>query len=64
MKARRVEKRLVELGFELLPNRGKGSHRIFRHPDGRFVVLSDQHGLIPKGTLAAIRRAIRPDELR
>ncbi len=63
MKARLVERRLLELGFELLPSRGKGSHRIFRHPDGRFVVVSDQKGVIPKGTLASIRRGIKPDDL-
>ena len=63
MKARIVEQRLRKLGFELLPNRGKGSHRIYRHPDGRFVVVSDHDGTIPKGTLANIRRSIRPDNL-
>jgi len=63
MKASRVEKRLRTLGFTLLANRGKGSHRIDRHPDGRFVVVSDQHGEIPKGTLANIRRSIRPDRI-
>ncbi len=63
MKAQRAEKRLRELGLELLPRRGKGSHRIYRHADGRVVVVSDKAGIIPKGTLGNIRRQIRPDEL-
>jgi len=28
-------------GFEVLPKRGKGSHMMMRHPDGRTVVLPD-----------------------
>lgn len=63
MKALRVERRLRALGFVLQKGRGKGSHRIYRHEDGRFVVVSDRHGEIPKGTLANIRRAIKPDTL-
>ena len=45
--------------------RTKGSHAVYRHPDGRVVVVP-QHGTIKRGTLAAILRqaGIKPDEFR
>jgi len=47
---------LESLGFAYV--RTKGSHAIYRHPDGRAVVVP-QHGTIKRGTLASILRASR-----
>jgi predicted RNA binding protein YcfA (HicA-like mRNA interferase family) len=35
--------------------RTKGSHAVYRHDDGRIVVIP-QHGTVKRGTLAAITR--------
>jgi predicted RNA binding protein YcfA (HicA-like mRNA interferase family) len=35
--------------------RTKGSHAVYRHPDGRAVVVP-QHGTIKRGTLGSILR--------
>lgn len=48
---------LLQLGFFL--KRQKGSHAIFRHPDGRKTVLAMHPGRdIPPGTLRTILREI------
>jgi predicted RNA binding protein YcfA (HicA-like mRNA interferase family) len=35
--------------------RTKGSHAVYRHPDGRAVVIP-QHGTVKRGTLGTILR--------
>jgi predicted RNA binding protein YcfA (HicA-like mRNA interferase family) len=35
--------------------RTKGSHAVYRHTDGRIVVIP-QHGTVKRGTLASIAR--------
>ncbi len=39
---RELDRLLRRLGFE--SRRGKGSHVVYRHPDGRTTVLSDHRG--------------------
>ncbi|GAA1331072.1 type II toxin-antitoxin system HicA family toxin [Saccharothrix algeriensis] len=50
---RKVERLLKSLGFEHV--RTKGSHAVWRHPDGRTVVLP-MHGTVKRGTLASVVR--------
>ncbi len=52
--ARRLATALSDDGFEL--QRQKGSHRHYRHPDGRRVTLSFHHSsdTFPLGTLRSI----------
>ena len=40
--AKRFEKLLIKLGFEVV--RQKGSHVFYRHPDGRFTTLPHHAG--------------------
>ena len=52
--ARRLIAALHQDGFEL--SRTRGSHRIYRHPDGRRVVVA-YHGIdatFPRGTLGGM----------
>lgn len=60
---RKVTRVIESLGFTYV--RTKGSHAVYRHPDGRAVVIP-QHGTIKRGTLASILRqaGIKPDEFR
>ncbi|MGH3971772.1 MAG: type II toxin-antitoxin system HicA family toxin [Pseudonocardiaceae bacterium] len=54
--------RVIEsLGFVYM--RTKGSHAVYRHPDGRAVVIP-QHGTVKRGTLGSILRqaGITPTE--
>jgi predicted RNA binding protein YcfA (HicA-like mRNA interferase family) len=44
---------IESLGFVHV--RTKGSHAVYRHPDGRAVVIP-QHGTIKQGTLGSILR--------
>lgn len=41
--------------IEFVHVRTKGSHAIYRHPDGRIAVIP-QHGTIKRGTLSSIIR--------
>ncbi|HEY2059563.1 type II toxin-antitoxin system HicA family toxin [Amycolatopsis sp. NBC_01480] len=50
---RKVIRILESVGFE--HSRTKGSHAVFRHKDGRVVVVP-QHGTIKRGTLSSILR--------
>jgi predicted RNA binding protein YcfA (HicA-like mRNA interferase family) len=50
---REVERVLKSLGFEHV--RTKGSHAVWRHQDGRTVILP-LHGTVKRGTLASIVR--------
>jgi predicted RNA binding protein YcfA (HicA-like mRNA interferase family) len=50
---RKVTRALESVGFEYV--RTKGSHAIYRHPDGPVTVIP-QHGTIKRGTLSSILR--------
>jgi predicted RNA binding protein YcfA (HicA-like mRNA interferase family) len=50
---RKVTRALESIGFEYV--RTKGSHAVYRHPDGRVTVIP-QHGTIKRGTLSSILR--------
>ncbi|WP_432957798.1 type II toxin-antitoxin system HicA family toxin [Micromonospora haikouensis] len=50
---RKVAQALEKAGFAHA--RTKGSHAIYRHPDGQVVVLP-QHGTIKRGTLSSVLR--------
>ena len=55
--ARRLQKLLVHLGFELVKT--KGSHYIFRHPDGRRTMFPFHGGKdLPRPLLIAILRQV------
>ena len=58
---RKVAKALESVGFTHV--RTKGSHAVYRHPDGRVAVIP-QHGVVKRGTLASILRqaALTTDE--
>jgi predicted RNA binding protein YcfA (HicA-like mRNA interferase family) len=58
---RRVTRALESVGFSYV--RTKGSHAVYRSPDGRVVVVP-QHGTVKRGTLASILRqaGLAPDE--
>ncbi|MGH3754667.1 MAG: type II toxin-antitoxin system HicA family toxin [Pseudonocardiaceae bacterium] len=60
---RKVTRVIESLGFAYV--RTKGSHAVYRHPDGRAVVIP-HHGTVKRGTLASILRqaGIKPDEFR
>ena len=50
---RKVTRALESIGFAHV--RTKGSHAIYRHADGRVVVIP-QHGTVKRGTLSSIIR--------
>ncbi len=53
--SRQVVKVLEKFGFQLI--RQSGSHATYRHPDGRWTIVSIHLGkTIPKGTLRKIIR--------
>jgi len=53
--ARKVIRVLEAIGFERI--RQSGSHATFRHPDGRWTIVSIHPGkTIPRGTLRKILR--------
>ncbi|HHH42296.1 MAG TPA: type II toxin-antitoxin system HicA family toxin [Chloroflexi bacterium] len=55
LKARQVIRVLESIGFERI--RQSGSHVTFRHPDGRWTIVSVHPGkTIPRGTLRKIIR--------
>ncbi|MGQ0773703.1 MAG: type II toxin-antitoxin system HicA family toxin [Pseudonocardiales bacterium] len=60
---RKVTHVIESLGFAYV--RTKGSHAVYRHPDGRAVVIP-QHGTVKRGTLASILRqaGIKSGEFR
>lgn len=45
---------LKRAGFSLAPDRGRGSHSILAHPDGREVVVAMHARELKRGTLVAI----------
>jgi len=50
---RKVVRALESIGFSHA--RTRGSHVVYKHPDGRVVVIP-QHGTVKRGTLASILR--------
>ncbi len=50
---RKVTRALESLGFQ--HTRTKGSHAVYRHTDGRTVIVP-MHGTVKRGTLASIIR--------
>jgi len=56
VKPKRLEKVLLKLGFE--SRSGKGSHRVFKHPDGRRTVLPIHNRPVRTGTLRAILKQV------
>lgn len=52
IKVKEMERVLLKAGF--VPQIGKGSHRRFKHPDGRRTVLASHPGNIPKPIAAKI----------
>jgi predicted RNA binding protein YcfA (HicA-like mRNA interferase family) len=57
IKPKQLQKFLVKLGF--IPRQGKGSHIVFKHPDGRRTVVANHTRPISSGTLRAILRQIK-----
>lgn len=45
---------LKRAGFKVAPGRGRGSHAILAHPDGREVVVAMHAREMKRGALAAI----------
>jgi len=54
IKPRSVEKALVKSGF--IPRPEKGSHVVYKHPDGRRTVIPRHNRPVRIGTLRAILR--------
>jgi len=52
IKPKKIEKVLINLGFIL--RSGKGSHVVFKHPDGRRTVIPVHNRPVRTGTLRAI----------
>ena len=64
-KSRDVVRALQWAGWERI--RTRGSQEVWRHPDGREVVVpagGKANHEVPTGTLASIRRATGLDDLR
>ena len=54
MTAREAIKLLEAAGFLL--DRQSGSHKVYKHPDGRRCTVPDHRGDLKPGTLANMRR--------
>ena len=58
--AKELEKILLKLGFEI--TRQKGSHRFYKHPDGRYTTIPHHPGEdISRPLIRAILREIELD---
>jgi predicted RNA binding protein YcfA (HicA-like mRNA interferase family) len=58
--AKELEKILLKLGFEI--TRQKGSHRFYKHPDGRYTTIPHHPGEdISRPLIRAILRQIELD---
>ena len=58
--AKELIKILQKHGF--VERSGRGSHRVFNHPDGRHTVVAVHGGQIPFGTLRQILKQARLSE--
>lgn len=56
LKPRDMERLVLKAGFILIPNRGKGDHRRYVHPDGRWTEIPFHSKELKPGTERAIRR--------
>ena len=56
IKPRKTRKVLTKLGF--IPRSGKGSHVVFKHPDGRRTVIPVHNRSLRLGTLRAILKQV------
>jgi predicted RNA binding protein YcfA (HicA-like mRNA interferase family) len=57
LKVRVVLRVLRTHGFDVVRERGKGSHRFLQHPDGRTTTVSGNDGDdMPRGTLRKVMR--------
>ena len=57
LKVRVVLRILESHGFQVLSQRGQGSHRFMQHPDGRTTTLSGKSGEdVPRGRLSKMLR--------
>ncbi len=54
IKPRDIARVLVGLGF--VPRSGRGSHVVYKHPDGRRTVIPQHNRPVRTGTLGAILR--------
>lgn len=54
IKPKDLRKILLKFGFKERP--GRGSHKVYVHPDGRRTILASHPKPISKGTLRAILR--------
>uniref|UniRef100_A0A7V4A0K6 Type II toxin-antitoxin system HicA family toxin n=1 Tax=Thermus tengchongensis TaxID=1214928 RepID=A0A7V4A0K6_9DEIN len=62
-KYRELRRWLRQAGFELQPGRGKGDHEVWKHPDGRLVILDPGKDPPPLGTFKKmLRDAGLPEE--
>ncbi|MDR0899880.1 MAG: type II toxin-antitoxin system HicA family toxin [Lactobacillaceae bacterium] len=53
-----LEKLALKAGFKLEKHKGKGSHRRFKHPDGRTVEIPMHPGEAKPGTEKSILKQI------
>lgn len=58
LKPKKLEKIVLEQGFKLVPDKGKGSHRRYQHPDGRTTEINFHSKEIRKGTQEKIFKDI------
>lgn len=58
MKPEKLEKLVLQQGFKLVANKGKGSHRRYQHPDGRTTEINFHSKEIRKGTQEKILKQI------
>ncbi|MEE8435003.1 MAG: type II toxin-antitoxin system HicA family toxin [bacterium] len=56
MTPREIEKRIKDVGWRIIPDRGKGSHRQYRHEKFPGIITIPWHGQrdLPPGTLNSI----------
>ena len=58
MKPDKLEKIVLRQGFKLVSGKGKGSHRRYKHPDGRTTEINFHSREIKKGTQDKIFKQI------
>ena len=58
LRPQEVVRKLMSLGFESFPSRGKGSHVVFIHPDGRRTMVAMHSKDMPIGTYRRILKDI------
>lgn len=56
IKPGKINKVLINIGF--VPRSGKGSHVVFKHPDGRRTVIPVHNHPVRTGTLRAILKQV------